>query len=271
MAEKIQLNKNLTVFTSELYQSNSTIVDLEDRILVSDPTWLPSDIEQIKNYVSELAGDRQVSLFISHFDFDHVWGAGAFPDAYTIAPSLDGLDGIEERCLIQWEKWDNEHYIKRPYRIELPYISYPLNTNSGLTIGEHALHFYHCPGHTPDGYCCIIEHERLMLVGDYLCDVEIPWIGSSVLAYRETLIQLIELIHYHKINIAVPGHGSVMKSREEILVRIDNALYYLDLLEKEPDEVEEEIIQLINKYPFPSASIEIHKSNLKQLASAKLY
>ncbi|HMG14065.1 MAG TPA: MBL fold metallo-hydrolase [Saprospiraceae bacterium] len=257
------ITDNCILFTSALYQTNSTLIDLGDKILLVDPSWLPEEINAIKNYIQQNYQDKTLWILITHFDYDHVWGVPAFPDAKIIAPSLEGLEHLGDKCLHQWKQWDQEHYINRPYLPSLPVPEFTLAESPSLIWNEYTLYFYHAPGHTADSYCCVIEPEGILIAGDYLCDVEIPWMGDSLISYKRTLEQFNELIEKHKISICIPGHGSIITNQKGIKERIEAGLKYLQLLSDNIVESENTIRQLISQYPFPLASQDIHELNKK--------
>ena len=55
-------NDSLTVFQSALFQTNSAIVEGDGFVLVVDPTWLPSEVEEIAAYVRNIRLSRPLYL-----------------------------------------------------------------------------------------------------------------------------------------------------------------------------------------------------------------
>jgi hydroxyacylglutathione hydrolase len=261
------ISEHCSIFTSSLYQTNSTVIDFGDKVLLIDPTWLPSEIDAIKSFIQERYPNKALWIFITHFDYDHVWGVPAFRDAHIIAPSLVGMEDLGVKCLQQWQKWDEDHYIKRAYPPILPIHEFFLFNNPTLLWGDNILSFYHSPGHTADSYCCIIEPEGILIAGDYLCDVEIPWIGTSIKEYKQSLLQFKDIVNQHKITLCIPGHGSAIEGKDAILNRIEEGICYLNLLPEQNNESETALQELINQYPFPLASREIHELNKKFISS----
>ena len=78
----IHLQKNnLTVFKSVLFQATSAVIIGEESIsILTDPTWLPQEIREIKEYIDEVKDNRQLYIIYTHSDFDHIIGSGAFPE-----------------------------------------------------------------------------------------------------------------------------------------------------------------------------------------------
>src|SRR4051812_4195265 len=78
-------NEHMTVFQSVLYQTTSAVIQTEQAVIMTDPNWLPSEIDTIKCYIEGIIGERQLYIIYTHSDFDHIIAAGAFPHAHTIA------------------------------------------------------------------------------------------------------------------------------------------------------------------------------------------
>ena len=71
----------------------------------------------------------------------------------------------------------------------------------------------------------------LLVIGDYLSSVEIPWIseGGSLHDYRATLARLAPLVE--AAEVVVPGHGPY-HGRDTALRLLDEDVDYLDALER---------------------------------------
>jgi glyoxylase-like metal-dependent hydrolase (beta-lactamase superfamily II) len=71
----------------------------------------------------------------------------------------------------------------------------------------------------------------VLVVGDYLSDVEIPWIskGGSLADYRATLARLAPLVE--EVETVVPGHGAA-HPREVALRLLQEDVEYLEALER---------------------------------------
>ena len=78
-------NEHMTVFQSVLYQTTSAVIQTEQAVIMTDPNWLPSEIDMIKCYIERIIGERQLYIIYTHSDFDHIIASGAFPLARTIA------------------------------------------------------------------------------------------------------------------------------------------------------------------------------------------
>jgi glyoxylase-like metal-dependent hydrolase (beta-lactamase superfamily II) len=105
-----------------------------------------------------------------------------------------------------------------------------------VEIGDRELELHPAEGHTPDGMALFDRAQGLLIVGDYLSDVEIPWIseGGSLTDYRATLARLAPLVE--EATTVVPGHGAP-HDRETTLRLLDEDVDYLDALERGDEQL----------------------------------
>ena len=260
----IYKTKNITVFQSGLFQLNSTVVSTEDMVLVVDPGYLPHEIDEIRLHVENIKGKRPVYLFFTHSDYDHIAGFGAFPDAKTVASKQFVESPLQSKQMEDLIKYDDEFYISRPYTLEYPEINYVIESDGQqLAIGETVLTFYHAFGHNNDGLLAVVDSLNLLIAGDYLSDIEFPFVYYSYHEYYKTLETLQRLIIENQDQVLITSHGSVTEETEEFQKRVDDSLEYLQLLENEQDE-EKFYEFLANKdYRFLTIFKQRHQDNLK--------
>ena len=100
-----------------------------------------------------------------------------------------------------------------------------------LDLGETELELHPAEGHTADGCALFARAPGLLVVGDYLSDVELPMIseGGSLAGYRATLARLAPLVE--EAETVVPGHGSP-HDQDTALRILDEDVDYLDALER---------------------------------------
>ena len=100
-----------------------------------------------------------------------------------------------------------------------------------VEIGDRELDLHPAEGHTVDGMAVFDRALGVLVVGDYLSDVEIPWIseGGSLADYRATLARLAPLVE--QASTVVPGHGAA-HPRETALRLLEEDVAYLDALER---------------------------------------
>ena len=202
------------------------------------------------------AGWELSGLLCTHGDCDHLLGRMAFPDAAlgcseTTAARLRARPGEAQRAL---REFDEENYIERPRPLSLGQVQ-ALPVPGKLDIGGAELELLPADGHTEDGMAIRVPWADVVVCGDYLSPVEIPWLSEngSREAYLETLDRLEPLVE--QAEHVVPGHGAVIDAaRAAAILREDRE--YLRAL---PDA----------KLPLArrtGAQKKIHEENVTRLA-----
>ncbi|MFO8069992.1 MAG: MBL fold metallo-hydrolase, partial [Alkalibacterium sp.] len=136
-----------------------------------------------------------------------------------------------------------------------------LEDGEKLELGDITLTFYKAPGHTNDGLFTVIEPCGILLSGDYLSDVEFPFIESGYHDYIGTIDKASLIMQHHDINIHVPGHGNVTNQKQEISDRIDFSKRYLDRLLTDGTELEKECQ---NRFRFFEGMKNSHLENVER-------
>lgn len=257
----IQFNKdNITVFQSSLYMTTSAIIQTDDVIILTDPNWLPNEIENIKNFIKKNIGDKQLYIIYTHSDFDHIIGAGAFPEAKVIASKPFDNNPNKEQIVEEIHKFDQQYYVNRNYKHEYPSVDIVISKEGQkMELGSLTLTFYLSPGHTNDCLFTVIEPDGIFLSGDYLSDVEFPFINNYK-DYVNTINKAEKILHKYNITTHIPGHGSTTQNLEEINKRINSSKYYLNQLLQDNGELES---YLNKEYTFFEGMKSIHDENKK--------
>ena len=252
-------NEPLTVFQSVLYQTTSAVVKTKRAIILTDPNWLPNEIAEIKAYIESILEDRKLYIIYTHSDFDHIIAAGAFPQATTIASEafVNRLD--KEKVLEEIWQFDAQYYIMRDYPIIYPAIDVVIKEDGqALDLEDVTCTFYLAPGHTADGLFTVVEPASILLAGDYLSNVEFPFIEHFD-AYLATLHKVESMISRHGIQTLVPGHGQTTDNLIEIQKRVEQSLLYLNNLKAGIDQE----LTLQKDYPFYRGLKDLHEANKK--------
>lgn len=197
---------------------------------VIDSPVLPHELEALGALLDQV-GWPCSGLLATHGDWDHLLGRLAFPDAAlgvaeTTAARLTGEPGAAAREL---RAFDDEHYVERPRPLQLGQLQ-ALPVPGKLEVGGGELELHPTEGHVVDGMAIWIPWAGVLVAGDFLSPVEIPWLdeGGSRSAYRATLERLRPLVE--QAAHVVPGHGAVLDGvRAAAILRED--LAYLDTLE----------------------------------------
>ncbi|WP_199617921.1 MBL fold metallo-hydrolase [Paenibacillus alkalitolerans] len=254
-----------TIFQSALYATTTTVIRTEDLVIVADPTWLPDEVEQIRQYVSFIRGDRPLYLCFTHSDWDHVLGFGAFPDAVTIASRKTAEHPDPEAVIEQIASFDEKYYLVRTYPLAYPRIDIAVERDGQrLTVGGTTLTFYLAPGHTADGLFTVVEPPGIWIAGDYLSDIEFPYIYDGSAAYEETMAKVPFILDGHNVTLTVPGHGAAAASKDEVLERRRKSLEYIrETREAVAVGREHETFAQLAEYRFPRGMKSFHEQNIR--------
>lgn len=229
-----ELTPGVMVQTSSMWQMNSLVVSgngpaaAGGAAVVVDPGWFPEEIDSLRELARATPAGRPTHVLLTHPDFDHVVGWAEYGDAQLLAhPKAAEREPLRSKRQI--EDLDGQFYVTRPHAYRYPPSSAIVSPESLDLGGETAL-FFTAPGHQPDALFTILPDRRVLIAGDYMSNLEFPFVYYSFTDYRATLERARELCHRYTIDCLVPGHGRVAESREEINYRIDTDIEYLDEL-----------------------------------------
>lgn len=229
----LALREDLIVFTSRIWQTTCTAVRAGDEGFLIDSPVYPDELDAVPS-VLEQAAFPVSGLLVTHADWDHLLGRLAYPQAAlgcaeSSARRLSEEPGAAQRKL---RNFDDEHYVDGRAPLVLAGIQ-PFPDHGRLELGTgHEIEVHPADGHTADGAAYLIPWLGVLVCGDYLSPVEIPWIseGGSIDAYTETLARLRPLVQ--SAETVVPGHGGAV-GREQALTILDEDLVYLGALSRD--------------------------------------
>ena len=227
----VAVHRDAIVVTSRFWQTTATAVRASGECLLIDSPYFPDELELLPMLL-EQAGFTPVGLLATHADWDHLLGRFAFPQmslgvGQSTGERLRAEPGAAQREL---RDADSEYYVRRPSPLSLG--SYQVLPVPGrMQVGDAEIELHPTGGHTVDGVAFMARSASLLVVGDYLSDVEIPWIspGGSIGEYRATLARLAALVE--EVEAIVPGHGAPHDRRRALEI-LDEDLEYLDALER---------------------------------------
>jgi glyoxylase-like metal-dependent hydrolase (beta-lactamase superfamily II) len=229
----LSVHADLIVFISRFWQTTCTAVRAGEEGFVIDSPVYPDELEAVPS-VLEQAGFPVSGLLATHADWDHLLGRIAFPQASlgcgeSTARRLAAEPGEAQRDL---RDFDDDHYVDDRPPLSLAGVqSLPVPGRLSLGPDErgHELELHPADGHTPDGTAFVIPWLNVLVCGDYLSPVEIPWIspGGSAETYLATLERLRELVQ--RTETIIPGHGRPLP-REEALSVLEEDVAYLGAL-----------------------------------------
>lgn len=233
----VSLHPDVILISSQVWQTNCTIVRAGDECFLIDSPVLPEELQALPAVL------RQATLHLSgllatHGDWDHLLGRLAFPEAslgcaQSTSERLLAAPGEAQRAL---REFDEEHYLERK-PLMLGQLQ-PLPVPGRLAIGPHKLELHPADGHTRDGMAIWIPWARVLVAGDYLSSIEIPFFGENgggLESYRATLLRLRPLVE--AADRVVPGHGPALEGAHALTV-LDEDLAYLQALDEHGAEAQ---------------------------------
>ena len=224
-----------------------------------DSPVLPHELEALPQ-VLEQSGFPASGLLVTHGDWDHLLGRHAFPGASLGAGEATARLLASHPDVPQQElrEFDEEHYIAgRPPLVLDEIQELPVPGRLDLGSDGRELELHPAPGHTADGTAFIAPWLGLLVCGDYLSPVEIPWIseGGSADGYLDTLDRLRGLVQ--RVQTVVPGHGGPIPADRALTILNEDVSYVRALRETGADA------------PLPAArttdaQLRIHARNVER-------
>src|SRR4051794_562403 len=218
----VSVHPDVLVATSRVWQTNCTILRGGEEGFVVDSPVLPDELELLPAVLEQTRFPFS-GLLATHGDWDHLLGRFAFPEASlgvaeSTAARLAAEPGAAQREL---RTFDDEWYVARPRPLGLGSVQ-ELPVPGRLELGDAELELHPTGGHTADGMAVWAPAAGVLVCGDHLSPVEIPWLsaGGSRDAYLATLERLAPLVE--RATAVVPGHGAVLDAaRAQAILRED--------------------------------------------------
>ena len=231
----VAVHRDAIVVTSRFWQTTATAIRAPgggESFLIDSP-YFPDELELLPMLLQQSGFPEPSGLLATHADWDHLLGRYAFPGLALGVGSSTGERLRAEPGAAQRElrDADADFYVVRPSPLALG--SYQVLPVPGkMQIGDEEIELHPTGGHTVDGVAFLVRSASLLVCGDYVSDVEIPWIspGGGIDDYRATLARLSALIE-EGCDAIIPGHGSP-HDRSRALQIVDEDLDYLDALER---------------------------------------
>lgn len=230
----VALHPDVLLATSAIWQTNCVLLRGGRESFVVDSPVLPDELDALPALVTQARFPEPSGLLATHADWDHLLGRLAFPGlalgcAESTAQRLREQPGEAQREL---RAFDEQHLIQRPRPLSLGAVQ-ALPVPGGCGIGELDLELHPTAGHTAEGMAIWIPWAGVLVVGDYLSEVEIPTLGGGpepARAYLQTLERLRPLAE-RAVHV-VPGHGPVLDADAAIRVLEEDVHYLLTLGER---------------------------------------
>jgi glyoxylase-like metal-dependent hydrolase (beta-lactamase superfamily II) len=219
------LHEDVIAVTSRVWATGCVLVRSGGEAFCIDSPVFPDELEILPAIASQ-AGFSVVGVLATHADWDHLLGRLAFPQAplglaESSAGRLVNEPGAAQREL---REFDDEFYVTRPSPLSLPGAQ-RLDVPGYVEVGSESLELHPADGHTADGMAVWAPGPRVLVCGDYLSPVEIPWLsaGGSRGAYVATLERFAPLVE--RADVVVPGHGEPLDSARAMAILREDLEY----------------------------------------------
>jgi glyoxylase-like metal-dependent hydrolase (beta-lactamase superfamily II) len=237
-----QVAEGVLIHESEFIQSNTVVVQGRAGVLLIDPGIRGSELDCLANDLSG-SGQTVVAGFSTHPHWDHVLWHNSLGEAPRYGTARCATD---VRDLLSNEGWKTQVGEALPPEIaeEIPLDLFGLITGlpaettqipwdgPEVRIIEHRAH---APGHA----ALVIEERHVLVAGDMLSDVLIPFLNleaaDPIGDYTAALRLLEEAAG--DVDVLVPGHGSVAGA-DHVRARITQDRRYMNALRDRRDPVD---------------------------------
>jgi glyoxylase-like metal-dependent hydrolase (beta-lactamase superfamily II) len=146
---------------------------------------------------------------LTHGHGDHILGSTAFAGAevyahdrtqQVISRQVAGLAGKRD---------------ERPEQVEatLPWPTVTFSHELTVDLGEMLVRMFHTPGHSEDGACVLVEPQGILFGGDTVVTCIVPAITDGNSRDLERSLRRLAQMEFETL---VPGHGSVVRGRDQI-------------------------------------------------------
>jgi glyoxylase-like metal-dependent hydrolase (beta-lactamase superfamily II) len=174
-----------------------------ERALIWDPLILPQALSEL----AALIGERPLVLAYSHADWDHVWGACAFPAATrVIAHTL---------CAGRFSNPLDVAATLAEYQASFPDLltnvclrppTETFESSYQIDLGGLSVELQHLPGHTADSCVALIPEASVLLCGD-CAELPIPTLNEENPPLESWISALEQLAQNARLTTCIPSHG----------------------------------------------------------------
>ncbi len=227
----LALHRDVVVATSVKWQTSCTLLHAGEETFVVDSPVFQEELDGVGQLLAQM-GWGLSGLLATHADFDHLLARLVFPDAplgvaETTAARLRAEPGVAARRLRELD----EDYVQRPRPLGLGNVQ-ALPVPGRLDVGDQVLELLPADGHTHDGMAIWIGWAKVLVAGDYLSPIELPWLSEqgSRSAYLATLGRLKPFVE--QAEWVVPGHGAPIDGVRALAIMREDVAYLQGL----PDE-----------------------------------
>lgn len=213
--ELIEVAGGVWVAMSQRDSTTSTVIVGGSGLLLVDPAWLPYELSGLAAELTKRKW-RVTAGFSTHAHHDHLLWHPDFGDVPRWASATTCALAIEHRVeLLEslGSDWPWPEVFGRVDPLDGPSLPF------GAEKIEVVIHDGHAPGHS----ALWLPERGVLIVGDMLSDVELPFWPDDLPAYLAALDQLTPYVR--KARVLIPGHGTPTSNPG---TRLDADQRYLD-------------------------------------------
>lgn len=232
------------------YEDNISVylINTDKRIYLCDTHLGPESMKLINDFILTHYKKKEIVIFNTHSDWDHIWGNCFFADSLIIA---------HEQCrerIIERGEYDlkkNSNYQKGKIQLKLPNLTF----SKKIHFPEDKIEFLHQPGHTIDSAVCCDNQDSVIFVGD-LVEAPIPYLSYPELGtYLKTLINIKEMPAQTKIS----SHSGIIDVN---LIEL-NIAYVKNIIEGRPVVSENEELMSLHNYNLKNLLLLRYEQELR--------
>jgi len=260
----LAIHPEVVVAKSVKWQTTCTVIHHGDETFVVDSPLYSEELESLPTLLAQM-GWGLSGLLATHGDFDHLLGRLAFGQASlgvseTTAARLKAEMGDAARRL---RAFDEDDYVQRPRPLRLGDVQ-ALPVPGRLDIGDDALELLPADGHTHDGMAIWVPWAKVLICGDYLSPVELPWLQEqgSRAGYLATLGRLKPCVE--RADWVVSGHGGPIEADRALAIMREDVAYLQAL--GQGDAAARRALPIARR---DRRMLEIHAENARQVAGGE--
>ncbi|WMJ82147.1 MBL fold metallo-hydrolase [Clostridium sp. MB40-C1] len=178
--------------------TNVYLIDGKSHIFICDTFLGPKSMLLIKKFIDKYLVKKDIVIFNSHSDWDHIWGNCFFKEELIVAHEKC-RENIEKNANTELNKYKD--YCQGKVSICTPNFTF----TDRIYFYEEGIEFIYSPGHTNDSASCIDKVDNILFVGDNV-ESPSPYLNNNNFnEYKKTLTDYISI----GAEVIVPGHGEV--------------------------------------------------------------
>lgn len=232
------------------------LINAENKLFLCDTHMGYKSMDVVKEYIKENnLSNKELFIFNSHSDYDHIWGNCAF-EKETIIGHEKCREIMEESGGYTLEILAED----KNGAVELKYPS--VTFDNKLSFKDEGIEFIYAPGHTECSAICYDKRDSTVYVGDL---VEEP---HPILNYGDwdTYVKTLEFIKSLNANFIVTAHSGIVDENlvDEIIEYIKSFIRCYELNDTSGIK-DEELLSDYNKSLNVKLILEYEKIIKKRL------